>query len=108
MKIVRGTNHGGRGKTQQEQGQRERGGEQEKELQGDELADERGSSKSQVHFTEDLLFLLPVVDTILKTGILGSGLEVREGHCSLTRLSSWGRLAGKFSRLALPTKGTGM
>lgn len=41
MKIVKGTNHGGRGETQKEQGQRERGGEQEKEFQGDELADEK-------------------------------------------------------------------
>lgn len=46
-KIVKGTNHGGRGETQQEQGQREGGGQGGKEFQGDELAAERGNSKSR-------------------------------------------------------------
>lgn len=53
MKIVKGTNHGGRGERQEEQGQREGEGEGGKAFQGDELVAQRGTANQEVPFAED-------------------------------------------------------
>lgn len=48
------------------------------------------TANQEVPFTEDSVFLLPICcGHHAEIGILGSRLEVGEGHCSPTRLRSW-------------------